>query len=70
MNLLVYFFVFLSIQTVSLALLFNKSSKVQSLKSDILTLSRRIDRGLTETGEDRQKMQKLFEDLERQNKKS
>ena len=43
-------------------------SNVKSLKTDILDLSRSVKRGLSETPEDRVKMEKLFSLLERCNR--
>jgi PAP_fibrillin len=48
--------------------IFGGSSKVKTLKSDILTLAKKVNRGASETAEDRAAMKKLFEALEKQNK--
>lgn len=44
----------------------NKLSGKQILKTDILNLARRINRGLNETKEERQNMLEMFESLEKQ----
>lgn len=42
----------------------NKSAARKSLKNEILSLATKTERGLTETEEEKNRMQRLFEDLE------
>lgn len=53
-----------------LNLLSSSKSKIASLKAEILTLSSSVERGLTETPQDRQRMCELFESLEKCNPRS
>lgn len=62
-------FLFLIIMIFSEVESFFQKTNVEGLKQDILTLSRKVNRGLTETAEDRSKIEDLFEQIEKKAKK-
>ena len=62
-------FLFLIIMIFSEVESFFQKTNVEGLKQEILTLSRKVNRGLTETAEDRSKIEDLFEQIEKKTKK-
>ena len=48
----------------------NGNNNIQNMKTELLTLSRKVNKGLLETPEDRMKIMELFDKIEKYNKRN